>query len=610
MLAAMPVLCSCASRNIVQAQSGAAMQSTFTAPRGAIKVELKRVGQGHHLLRDGKLFFIKGAGGDGSKTLLKQMGANSFRTWGADNLEAQLDEAHRLGLAVTVGIWLGHERHGFNYNNADQVAEQKEKARQAILRYKDHPAVLMWGIGNEMEGFGDGGNAAIWMAVNDIARMAKTLDPNHPTMTVVAEVGGERVKNIHRLCPEIDIVGINSYAGAPSIPERYQKAGGTKPYVITEFGPPGTWEVGKNEWNVTPEPTSLEKAASYRKAYQDAIANQPLCLGSYAFTWGNKQEATATWFGLLLPDGTRLNATDALAELWSGKPPANLTPKIAPLKVNGNAQVGPEAVVNVALDVSDAEGDPLKVEWILQREADKLGTGGDAEAKPPVYPEAIVKAGIKGAQVRMPRFAGNYRLFAFVRDGKGGGAVANVPLRVLGGETEKTEAKGRAAQIPFAVYDEAGKEATYIPSGYMGNTAAIKIDENWTTKPHSGASCIRVEYNAADQWGGVVWQSPANDWGDADGGWNLTGAKKLSFWVRGDKGGEKVSFEFGLLGRDKKYFDTGKGKLADVILTPEWKQYSIDVAGQDLARIKTGFVWTLAGQGAPVVFYLDDIRYE
>jgi hypothetical protein len=330
------------------------------------------------------------------------------------------------------------------------VTEQKEKARQAILRYKDHPAVLMWGIGNEMEGFGDASNAAIWMAVNDIARMAKTLDPNHPTMTVVAEVGGERVKNIHRLCPEIDIVGINSYAGAPSIPERYQKAGGTKPYVITEFGPPGTWEVGKNEWNVTPEPTSLEKGRCLSQSLSGSHRQSAVVPGFVCVTWGNKQEATATWFGLLLPDGTRLNATDALRELWSGKPPRIWLRKIAPLKVNGNAQVGPEAVVNVALDVSDAEGDALKLSGFCSAKPTRLGTGGDAEEKPPVYPEAIVKADITGAQVKMPRFAGNYRLFAFVRDGKGGGAVANIPLRVQGGETEKIEGQRtrRANSLP------------------------------------------------------------------------------------------------------------------------------------------------------------------
>jgi hypothetical protein len=62
LLAAMPVLCSCASRNLVQAQSAAATQSTFTAPRGAIKVELKRTGQGYQLLRDGKPFLHQGRG--------------------------------------------------------------------------------------------------------------------------------------------------------------------------------------------------------------------------------------------------------------------------------------------------------------------------------------------------------------------------------------------------------------------------------------------------------------------------------------------------------------------------------------------------------------------
>jgi hypothetical protein len=149
---------------------------------------------GWQLLRDGEPYFIKGAGGDESRALLAQVGGNSIRTWGADKLEDLLDEANRHGLSVTVGIWLGHERHGFNYNDADQVAAQYENARKAILRYKDHPAVLMWGLGNEMEGYARGDNAAIWSAINNIASMAKKLDPNHPTMTVIAEIGGDRVR--------------------------------------------------------------------------------------------------------------------------------------------------------------------------------------------------------------------------------------------------------------------------------------------------------------------------------------------------------------------------------------------------------------------------------
>ena len=110
-------------------------------------------------------------------------------------MQATLDECQELGMTVTVGIWLGHERHGFNYNNADQVAEQYQRAREAIERFKEHPAVLLWAIGNEMEGYEKGDNAAIWSAINNIASLVRRLDPKHPTMTVVAEIGGERVNS-------------------------------------------------------------------------------------------------------------------------------------------------------------------------------------------------------------------------------------------------------------------------------------------------------------------------------------------------------------------------------------------------------------------------------
>ena len=79
-------------------------------------------------------------------------------------------------ITVTVGFWLGHERHGFDYSDKAQVAAQLESAREMVLKYKDHPALLMWGVGNEMEGFDDGNNPAIWKAVNDVAAMIKHLE--------------------------------------------------------------------------------------------------------------------------------------------------------------------------------------------------------------------------------------------------------------------------------------------------------------------------------------------------------------------------------------------------------------------------------------------------
>src|SRR4051795_8593028 len=87
---------------------------TSAAWGAAVKTEVVQADGKWQLLRDGKPYFIKGVGGDAPKAMLPEVGANSFRTWGADRLDAQLDEAQRLGLTVTVGIWLEHERHGFD----------------------------------------------------------------------------------------------------------------------------------------------------------------------------------------------------------------------------------------------------------------------------------------------------------------------------------------------------------------------------------------------------------------------------------------------------------------------------------------------------------------
>lgn len=569
-------------------------------------VRVERTAEGARLLVNGKPFYIKGAGGSASKEKLAQAGGNAFRTWGVgEDTQATLDEAHRLGLKVLLGIWLGHERHGFDYNDPQQVRQQFEAARAAVLRYKDHPALLAWGVGNEMEGFGQGDNPKIWAAVNDIAKMIHELDPHHPTVSTVAEVGGQRVKALHEWCPDIDIVGINSYGGVRSLPQRYRAAGGTKPYVVTEYGPPGTWEVGRNAWGVPEELTSTQKAEIYSAAYQ-ALAADPLCLGSFAFTWGSKQEATATWFSLFLPNGVKLAGVDALTACWTGRPPDNLCPVIRRFELVGEPIVEPGAVVKVALDAADPEGAPLRVEWVLYREMEEFETGGDDRPAPPTFPEAIVSSDHKGAELRMPAQSGHYRLFAYAYDDKDGGAAANLPLMV---DSQAPKIRGKPAHLPLAIYSDDMPGAAYIPSGYMGDINAIHLDEKCADSPWKGPTCLKINFTLSSGWGGVVWQDPPNDWGQQPGGYDLTGAQTLRFNARGERGGEKVKFGFGLLGRDTPFFDTAKGEI-EVTLSSDWTEYQIDLKGKNLERIKSGFYWVLGGQGQPVTFFLDEVRYE
>jgi hypothetical protein len=130
-----------------------------------------------------------------------------------------------------------------------------------------------------------------------------------------------------------------------------------------------------------------------------------------------------------------------------------------------------------------------------------------------------------------------------------------------------------------------------------------------TDNPHASKHCIKVTYSDPANWAGVIWQHPANDWGDKPGGYDLSGAEKLTFWARGAEGGEKVKFGYGSLGLEKKYHDSSKEQI-EVSLTRQWKEYTIDLNEKDLSRIKSGFLWSLAGQGKPLTFYLDDIKYQ
>ncbi len=567
----------------------------------ATPVELRQTDEGWQLLRGGEPYFIRGAGGDASLEQLAAAGANSIRTWDAEGIDDRLDTAHALGLSVTVGIWLGHERHGFDYNDEKQVRDQLERVRDMVLRYKDHPAVLLWGIGNEMEGYESGDDPAIWSAVNDIAAMVKELDPNHPTMTVTAELGGGRIESVHERCPDIDIHGINSYGGVPSLAERLRAGGASKPYVIAEFGPVGPWEMPKTEWGAPYEQTSTEKAAFYRQSYEQGVIDAAgQSLGSYAFLWGFKMEGTSTWFGMFLDDGSRLGPVDVMTELWSGQPPDDLVPSVEPLLIGGQSKLDPGAEVEVSTGVADPEGRPIDVRWVLRPESDDYATGGDFRPNPPDIEAAVLGGRVDGARVRMPEEPGPYRLFLYAYDEAGNAATANVPLLVKG------EVRPR---MPISVYEDGFEGMPWVPSGWMGSHESLTLDGDHAQKPHEGAASVRMRYEGMFGWVGIAWQHPPNNWGDQEGGYDLTGATQLELWARGEYGGEKVSLGVGLLSKDTAFPDSGITKIDGVVLTREWQRYTIPLKKLDLSSVKTGFVVTLTGRRTPVTVYLDSIRF-
>ena len=571
----------------------------------AIPVKLDKTSNGkYQLYRNNKSYFIKGAGGDASIHLLMEAGANSFRTWGVDEyLLKKLDEAHDLGLSVAVGHWLGHERHGFDYNDASALDEQFLQIKNDVIRYKDHPAVLLWGIGNEMEGFEEGDNIKIWKHVNEIAKMIKEIDPNHLTMTVIAEIGGKRIEYFHKYCPDVDIVGINTYGGLLSLNERYTEQGGDKPYIITEFGPPGTWESPKTDFGTPLELTSTEKAEFYRKAYiQGCLTTNKLCLGSYAFNWGSKIEGSSTWYGMFLYSGEKLSSVDVMTEMWTGEKTENLCPRINQIDLKNQRTIQTGKEIHIELEVTDPENDNIQTEWIICSEPTEYLIASETQWIPLPIKDMILSSSEDGAKLKI-NSAGIYRIYVTALDGKGGAATANIPIQVLG---EKTEIHYK---LPLYVYSDNHPQPWFY-SGWMGNYKELQVDADYTSDPYVGETCMKICYNGLYDWGGIAWQHPANDWGEREGGYNLSGSKKLTFWAKGEFGGEDVDFGIGILGKDKKYHDTANANLKNITLKSSWNQYSIKLKGKNLSRIKTPFYFTITGDTSKITVYLDDIRFE
>ena len=139
--------------------------ATLVCSAQPLKVTIVKNETGYSLLRDNKPYFIKGAGGTSYIERLAAYGGNSVRTWGSNKGNEVLDKASKLGLTVTMGLDMTAERHGFNYDDTAAVRAQFERLRREVIKYRNHPALLMWGIGNELNL--EYRNTNVWKAVND-----------------------------------------------------------------------------------------------------------------------------------------------------------------------------------------------------------------------------------------------------------------------------------------------------------------------------------------------------------------------------------------------------------------------------------------------------------
>ncbi len=403
------------------------------------KVQVVKEGNKYHLTVDGEKFYIDGAGLEfGNVAALAKHGGNSFRTWRTDNgkksAKEVLDEAQKYGIMVTMGIEVERERHGFDYNDSVAVKKQLERIREEVEPLKYHPALLMWGIGNELNLHYT--NPKVWDAVNEISKMIHEIDPNHPTTTSLAGISKTEIEYIKERASDLDVLSVQMYGNLPDLPKLIQEFGWEGPYMVTEWGATGHWEVPLTEWKAPIEQNSTVKADNYLKRFNEGIKVDTIqCIGSYVFLWGQKQERTPTWYGVFLEDGKETESIDVMHYIWNDKWPENRTPRIEDYTLDGkkaedNIYLISGTEYQAEIKIMDYEKDPIQYTWEIMPESTDLGDGGDFENRPKSLEGLMVAQQNNSVTIKAPEKEGAYRLFVYADDGHNHAATANIPFYV------------------------------------------------------------------------------------------------------------------------------------------------------------------------------------
>ncbi|MGH1436904.1 MAG: glycoside hydrolase family 2 TIM barrel-domain containing protein [Lewinella sp.] len=401
--------------------------------------EIRQTDGNYQLFVNGEPFFIEGAGLEfGNIEALAKHGGNSFRTWRTDNGQSSgqevLDRAEASGLYVTMGIEVARERHGFDYDDEAAVKEQFERIKTEILAYKNHPALIIWAIGNELNLRST--NPKVWDAVNQISEYIHEVDPHHLTTSTLAGIDKELIDHIKERAPDLDLLSIQMYGDIVNLKQKVTESGWTGPYMVTEWGATGHWEVPTTAWDAPLENNSTQKANFYQERYQTAILpNLDQCVGSYVFLWGQKQERTPTWYGMFMPDGEETASVDVMHYLWNDTWPNNRSPQLDSFLLNGQV-----ASSSIYLDAgatypsqvfaSDPDGDPITYHYEIKPESTDLGDGGDHESVPHSLEGLIAENGKAAITFTAPEVEGAYRILVTVADGQNHMGHANIPFYV------------------------------------------------------------------------------------------------------------------------------------------------------------------------------------
>jgi len=424
-------------------------------------VYIKKTEEGYQFFRNGEPFFIQGAGGDSYFKELAEIGGNTVRLYDTLNLQNKLDEAQKYNLAVIVDLPLYRFETAYNpYLIKEDVTLLKESIKSIVKKHKNHPALLMWNLGNEIQYPVVLQKNRIATNMDDVAEIFKVLfqrkkfiktfneliefihteDPNHPVTTSVAtNKFWKKLLNIRVYSPGIDVIGYNIFAPPQKIKPQLEKLAKfihMKPFYISEWGMEGPWAQEKTAWEAPIETTSTNKGTQYKDNYLIFKNHYSESLGTAVFYWGQKQERTHTWFNIFDEHGRKSQVYYELQKFWSKNTVVQEPPRLKYMLVDNkgakdNIVFTPNEQKKAQVFFNEKADSAFQINWEIHNEGWNY-EGGGAKHKPTKKIQGCIE-NTNGNEVtfRAPQVEGPYRIFAFIYDDEGNFATTNTPFYVL-----------------------------------------------------------------------------------------------------------------------------------------------------------------------------------
>lgn len=405
------------------------------------KVEIKEKNGVYRIYKNGTPMIIKGAVGHTNLAELVACGGNTISIWDTSMVEKILDDAQKYNISVMVGLDIPSGDIPQFYRDEKKVNELFKAHQATVQRFKNHPALLYWGLGNELVMPFASNSGPFYKIYNRLLKMMHTEDPDHPVTTTLINLQKGSILNIHWKIRDLDFISINTYNQLKDIKKKLKKLSlvWNGPYMISEWSPNGGWESENTIWQAPIENTSTKKAEQYYQFYKEYMPkDDPRFLGSLAFYWGNRQEYTHTWYSVFNENGSPTEVKEALSDGWKDTLTQHQSVKIKYMLIDNhgardNIILSPRSRHTVSLLLADDQvKDSLSYSWELIKE-DWIywGRTWDNFKKPAVLNGVISDSAVQHTNFVCPSKEGAYRIFVTVYNSKGFCATANTPFYVV-----------------------------------------------------------------------------------------------------------------------------------------------------------------------------------